>query len=221
MTGIHGLTDAERKARFDVERDEALARLAEKGEGPGGTPRELPERLQSFAKFKPRPIVDFDGLFLPVSGMTAAQLAPQLPYNDIVGVTLLGSRSWNYESFVQVGEQYVENALFPAEWHESTPEGGAFAEAFVSAYADPPGAMEAYAFDAVRLFAAALAAGQADERAAVARFLSRLAAVPAVTGPLSSLPGGDIAVEPKILTASHRRIVSATTPSPSGGKVAP
>jgi ABC-type branched-subunit amino acid transport system substrate-binding protein len=216
MTGIYNLTDAERRERFDIEREDAALRLAEKGEGPGGAPRELPERLQSFAKFKPRPIVDFDGLFLPVSGMTAAQLAPQLPYNDITGVTLLGSRSWNYESFVKVGEQYVENALFPAEWHESTPEGGAFAEAFVSAYGDPPGTMEAYAFDAVRLFTAALAAGQADERAAVARYLSRLAAVPAVTGPLSSLPGGDIAVEPKILTASHRRIVAAT-PLPSNG----
>jgi 2-haloacid dehalogenase len=44
-------------------------------------------------------------------------MAPQFPFRDVEGVVLLGTRAWNYSTLVEVGEEYVEGALFPAEIH--------------------------------------------------------------------------------------------------------
>jgi hypothetical protein len=171
-----------------------------------------PAMKDDFSKYKSRPQVDFGAVFIPAPSLTAAQIAPQFPYYDVSNVVLLGIRTWNYAGLVQVGKQYVEGARFPTEWTAATPEGQAFSEAYQNAYGEPPGVLEAYGYDAARLFLAAWRQGNAESRADLARTLSRLTDVPAVTGPLTTAPNGDIAVSPKILTVERQQIVPVATP---------
>jgi ABC-type branched-subunit amino acid transport system substrate-binding protein len=211
--GIYGLSKAEVRERAEREQ-RALQEAMSSSPAPLETP--VPEPTppaatpkKGSASDEPKPIVDFDALFLPVSpSVKAAQMAPQLPYYDINGVTLLGIRSWNYPELVKVGKEYIEGALFPAEWHPSTPEGAEFAEAFRKSYGSEPGVLETYAYDAVRLMAEK-ASGK--DREGLRRGLSSLSAEPAVTGPLSMSPEGEIVSEPAILVVSHGVIVPART----------
>ncbi|TAL17385.1 penicillin-binding protein activator [bacterium] len=214
--GIYGLTKAELRERQEREKQA----LAEAMQGPQLTAEEpitepVPPPVNAKKKSAeegPKPLVDFDALFLPVSpSVKVAQMAPQLPYYDITGVTLLGIRSWNYPELVKVGKEYIEGALFPAEWHPSTHEGAEFAESFEKSYGSTPGVLETYAYDAVRLMAEK-AAG--NDREGLRRGLSSLSGADGVTGPLSAAPGGEIISEPVILAVSRSMIVPAETADP-------
>jgi ABC-type branched-subunit amino acid transport system substrate-binding protein len=214
--GIYGLTKAEVRARQERE-EKALAEALQGPQFAAGEPPPEPapppvSSKKKAAEEEPKPLVDFEALFLPVSpSVKVAQMAPQLPYYDITGVTLLGIRSWNYPELVKVGKEYIEGALFPAEWHPSTPEGMEFAESFQRNYGSAPGILETYAYDAVRLMAEK---GEAGDREGLRRSLSSLSGAPGVTGPLSAAPGGEIISEPVILAVSRGMILPAETADP-------
>jgi ABC-type branched-subunit amino acid transport system substrate-binding protein len=212
LTGVFALTPAEVRERFVEQERERLARekalqvalgLAAEGD-PEPEVTVHPDRL---ARFKPPPVVDFEGIFIPVSSAEAGQIAPQLAFHDVERVTLLGIRTWNHPALVQVGEEYVAGALFPAEFHPALPEAREFAAAYQAEYGEPPGVIEAYAADAVRLLAKGAALLGPETRPALRRRLESLWAAPGVTGPLTTHPGGDVAAEAKILTVRRGRIV--------------
>lgn len=213
LTGVYGLTAAEIRERFVEEERARLSReralLAalglDKSDGKGAVIVD-PERL---SRYKPSPIVDFDAVFLPVSGVEAAQIAPQFPFHDVDRVALLGIRTWNHPTLVQVGQEYVAGALFPAEFHPELPEARDFAAAYQAEHGEPPGVIEAYGYDAVRLLLGATALLGPDTRAGVRRRLDSLWAAQGVTGPLTAHPGGDVAAQAKILTVRRGRIVPA------------
>ncbi|MDF1554012.1 MAG: penicillin-binding protein activator [Deferrisomatales bacterium] len=179
---------------------------------PGAVVEEQPlvidaERL---AAYRPAPVVDFDAVFLPTSGLEAAQLAPQFPFRDVEGVVLLGIRSWNYPTLVEVGDEYVEGALFPAELYPGLAAAREFFAAYRRLYGEDPGVIDAYAFDAVHLLLTQGAEQPLDTtRPALARRLWAVWAADGVTGPLTTHPSGDIAAAPKILTVRRGRLVSA------------
>lgn len=226
LTGVFGLTPSEIRERFLEEervrlrREKDLLRALDADRPPGeeaaGAPgggdapeEEIavdPERL---ARYRPEPIVDFDAVFLPASGIEAAQVAPQMAFHDVERVVLLGLRSWNYPAFVAVGEEYVSGALFASELDPALPEARRFAEAYRAQYGEEPGVIEAYAYDAVGLMVSGEPGLGADTRASVRARLAALWSAAAVTGPLTAHPGGDIAATPKILTVRGKRIVPA------------
>jgi len=214
-TGLFGLSKRELRERL---RDERFARTREEadrltllGISHLGAPYSLPDFEEEFAAYDPRPEVDFQALFLPVSpSITAAQMAPQLPYYEISGVILLGIRSWNYPDLTRVGKEYVDMAHFPAEWEQSNEEGARFSEAFARQYGTSPGVLEAYGYDAVSIVSTPSAL---LSRKTFAENLYKLWGAKAVTGPLTTHPSGEVAVEPKILFVSGREIISAPSAS--------
>ncbi len=178
-------------------------------ERPFGEAEEIEVDEERLARYRPEPIVDFEGLFLPVPGLEAAQVAPQMAFHDVERVVLLGLRTWNYPAFVEVGEESVAGALFAGEFDPSRPEARQFVDAYRAQYGEPPGVIEAYAYDAVSVMVFG-GTGFGDEtRDSLRRRLGSLWAVNAVTGPLTTHPGGDIAAEPKIFTVRAGRIVPA------------
>jgi len=214
LTGVFSLTAAEIRGRFVEEERTRFLRerellvalgLAEDG----GEDLEVPVDPERLAKYQPPPIVDFDAVFLPVSSVEAAQIAPQFPFHDVEKITLLGIRTWNYPTLVQVGEEYVAGALFPAEFHPSLPEAQRFTEEYRLAYGEDPGVIEAYAYDAVHLLSRIAATPGGDTRPSVARHLAGLWAAQGVTGPLTTHPSGDIAASAKVLTVRGGRIEPA------------
>jgi hypothetical protein len=210
LTGLYGLTPQEIRERFLEEERihlrrerELLAALEIEDDG------ELEIDEARLAEYEPKPTVDFDAVFLPVSSLEAAQIAPQFPFQDVEGVPLLGIRSWNYAALVQVGEEYIEGAIFPAEIHPEFPTARRFFNAYQGAYGDAPGAIEAYAFDAVGLLVRTSSGFENETRASLRKRLRSLWEVDAATGPLTIHPGGDIAATPKILVVRHGRILPA------------
>lgn len=225
LTGVYGLSKAEIRERFEVEERlrvrrerELLDALGAFSAAPGQedsaekTAMESPlaideERLKTYS---PAPVVDFDGVFLPTTSLEAAQFAPQFPFRDVEGVVLLGTRAWNHASLVEVGNEYVEGALFPAELHEGLPAARAFFSTYRALYGEDPGLIDAYAFDAVRLL---LVQGAEQlfqtSRPELTRRLWSLWAAEGLTGPLTTHPSGDIAAAPKLLTVRRGRLVPA------------
>ncbi|MEW6487926.1 MAG: penicillin-binding protein activator [Thermodesulfobacteriota bacterium] len=212
LTGVFGLTPAEVRERFVEQERERLVReqalLVALGLAAETDPEPEPtvdsDRL---ARFKPPPVVDFEAVFVPVSSVEAGQIAPQLPFHDVERVTLLGIRTWNHPALVQVGEEYVAGALFPAEFHPALAEARELVAAYQAEYGEPPGVIEAYAADAVRLLAGGAALLEPETRPALRRRLESLWAAPGVMGPLTTHPGGDVAAQAKILTVRRGRIV--------------
>ncbi|MHB8763044.1 MAG: type 1 periplasmic-binding domain-containing protein, partial [Deferrisomatales bacterium] len=195
----------EERERLRRERDLGAA-LGAVEAAPLPDPPVDPQRL---AKYKPRPAVDFDAVFLPVGGLEAAQLAPLFPYHDVGGVILLGTRAWNYPTLVEVGREYVEGALFPAETAPGAGGGAELAAAYRRVYGEAPGALEAYAFDAVRLLARSHATLGDDTRLGLRRRLEAVDGADGATGPLRALATGDLAASAKILTVRRGRVEPA------------
>ncbi len=230
LTGVHGLSAEEVRERFleeervrvERERDLLLAldfggvvSEAEAAEVPEadeeGTPADRAQEIEvdeeRLARYRPEPIVDFEGLFLPISGLEAAQVAPQMAFHDVERIVLLGLRTWNYPAFVEVGEEAVAGALFAGEFDPSRPEAREFVDAYRAQYGEPPGVIEAYAYDAVSVMVFGGTGFGEETRDSLRRRLGSLWAAGAVTGPLTTHPGGDISVEPKIFTVRAGRIV--------------
>ncbi len=95
----------------------------------------------------------FEALFIPDQVQSVALIGPQLPYNDIVGVTLLGTNLWSEAPLVQAGGVYVEQALFAASFFPESqdPMVKSFREKFESQYSATPTYLEAQAYDALIL----------------------------------------------------------------------
>ncbi len=214
LTGVYGLSPEEIRERFIEEERLRLRRerelLAALGVEPAFADEPVEVDEERLARYRPRPIVDFDALFLPVPSRLAGQVAPLLPYHDVEAVTLLGVRTWNFPTLVEVGEEYVEGAVFAAEFHPETPQAREFVRAYRQAFGEDPGVLEAYARDAAALL---VAGGSGESRPELRARLSGLRDAPGVTGPLTARPDGDIAGRPVILTVRKGRIVPAPYPT--------
>lgn len=116
------------------------------------------EKLLTIAKKNSPPsgveTTPFDVLFIPDQVQTVALIAPQLPYNNVVGVTLLGTNLWGEAPLVQAGGVYVERAVFATPYmvDSQKPNARAFQEKFEAKYNASPSYLEAQAYDALRLF---------------------------------------------------------------------
>ncbi|MGV8074382.1 MAG: penicillin-binding protein activator [Syntrophobacteraceae bacterium] len=96
----------------------------------------------------------FEALFIPDQVQTVSLIAPQLPYNNVVGITLLGTNLWGEAPLVQVGGAYVEQAVFATPYfpESDSPRIKAFREKYLSIYKSVPSYLEAQAYDAMMLF---------------------------------------------------------------------
>jgi branched-chain amino acid transport system substrate-binding protein len=120
--------------------------------------REPIEKLLNIAKKNSPPTgietTPFDILFVPDQVQTVTLIAPQLPYNNVVGVTLLGTNLWGEAPLVQAGGVYVERAVFATPFMADSQNRNvkAFREKFEAKYNTPPSYLEAQAYDALMLF---------------------------------------------------------------------
>lgn len=139
----------------------------------------------------------FEALFIPDQVSTVSLIAPQLPYNNIVGVTLLGTNLWSEPSLVQSGGVYVDHALFATAFYQqsNSPKVQAFEKAYEALYHSSPSYLEAQAYDALTMLLQARSAqGGAESRNALFENLVETAKnFSGVTGNYTITPGGDLA----------------------------
>lgn len=138
----------------------------------------------------------FEALFLPDQVQAVSLIAPQLPYYNVVGVTLLGTNLWGEAPLVQSGGVYVEQALFATPYllESQSPRIRGFRERFEAMYNTPPSYLEAQAFDVVMMLLNARFAieGGYVDRAMVLQNLLRTSGFIGVAGTYTFTAQGEL-----------------------------
>lgn len=118
----------------------------------------------------------FEALFLPDQVQTVSLIAPQLPYYNVVGATLLGTNLWSEGPIAQAGGAYVERAVFATPYYVESQSAQVrdFRQKYEGVYQTVPTYLEAQAYDALALLLdarSALPAGGTDRVALLQNIL--------------------------------------------------
>lgn len=153
----------------------------------------------------------FEALFIPDQVQTVSLIAPQLPYHNVVGPTLLGTNLWGEGPLVEVGGIYVEHAVFATPFHpdSGSPRMRAFREKYEALYKSSPSYLEAQAYDAMMLFLQARSAlkGKAVARVALLQSLRQIRDFEGVSGTYGFTPGGDLKRSYQVFQVSQGQLV--------------
>ncbi len=177
--------------------------------------REPLEKLLNIAKKNSPPTgietTPFDILFVPDQVQTVSLIAPQLPYNNVVGVTLLGTNLWGEAPLVQAGGVYVEGAVFATPFMADSKNRTvrAFREKFEAKYNAPPSYLEAQAYDALMLFLEARNGSnhEVKDRASLLRNLLQIHDFEGVAGTYSFNQNGKLDREYMLFQVVNGRLV--------------
>jgi branched-chain amino acid transport system substrate-binding protein len=128
---------------------------------------------------------------------TVSLIAPQLPYHNVVGATLLGTNLWGESPLVQAGGAYVEQAIFATPFlsESQSPQVTKFRERYRSVYGTSPSYLEAQAYDAMMLFLDARSAAYPPDSVDRASFLQNLLGIrdfQGIAGVYSFTPTGEL-----------------------------
>lgn len=154
-------------------------------------------------------VVDFDGLFIPADFQTVGLLAPQLAFYDVTTPTLLGTDGWNSPWVTELGEHYVEGALFTGNFIPDQMDNAAreLMERYWLTFGEDPQPLAAQAYDATLLIRTGLESGMVRDRKSLTRYLLSVRDFPAAEGRLTTGEDGDIAQRPHLLTVRSGNII--------------
>ncbi len=156
-------------------------------------------------------LAPFEALFIPDQIQTLALIAPQLPHNNVLGATLLGTNLWAEGALLDVGSSYIEQALFAAPFYAESdvPRSRAFCQRFEEQYQTAPSYLEAQAYDALMLLLAGRSAlrGGAGDRFAILQAIQQSRNFEGVTGTYSFTPEGDLKRNYLIFQVQNGQIV--------------
>jgi ABC-type branched-subunit amino acid transport system substrate-binding protein len=155
------------------------------------------------------PIIDFEALFIPADFQTVGLLAPQLAFYDVNEVLILGTDGWNSPWLVELGEHYVEGALFTGGYvHDlENPEVKEFTEKYWLAFGEDAQTLAIQAWDSARIIRSGIESGQVSDRSSLREYLMGLRDHPSAEGLLTTDENGDIRQRPFLLTVEKGKIV--------------
>ncbi|MDO9514789.1 MAG: penicillin-binding protein activator [Syntrophales bacterium] len=141
----------------------------------------------------PKPVVDFDALFIPDSYSVVSMIAPQLVFYDVIGVQLLGTNIWNSPELLKKDSEYLEGAVFTDCFflNSTSPEVRSFINRFYVAWGREPGNVEALAYDATDIMVKLIAGGDIEIQEDLRDGISRIENYPGITGTTSFSKGRD------------------------------
>ena len=153
-------------------------------------------------------IVDFDAVFIPADFQTVGLLAPQLAFYDITNALLLGTDGWNSPWIVELGEHYVEGAIFTGGYlaDMNNPVSRELSARYWLSFGEDPQSLAAQAFDTAYLIRSGLESGMVSDRSSLRNYLMNLTNAPSSEGPLTTGQDGDIAQRPYLLTVEKGKI---------------
>ncbi|ROQ93321.1 ABC transporter substrate-binding protein [Desulfosoma caldarium] len=156
-----------------------------------------------------------DALFIPDAADTIALIAPQLPYYNVVGVTLLGTNLWEEKILLSAGGVYLEGALFPSAFQRGTfeaqdPVQEAFARDYGETYGEEPDFLAAQGYTATLMALHArehvLKEGRPD-RLSFRQWLLRVELPNGPLGPVRFAPDGHMERQYPILQVQGGAVV--------------
>jgi ABC-type branched-subunit amino acid transport system substrate-binding protein len=129
------------------------------------------------------PAMSFDALFIPDSHEKVIIIAPQLAFNHLQPLRLLGPDGWQSPDLLRMAGAHVEGAVLAEPFDAGSPS--PLVQEFVRQYLEttqaPPDVFAAQAFDATNLALAELARGASDRESLRAGLL-RVRETPGVAG---------------------------------------
>ncbi len=160
--------------------------------------------------FALKPLVDYEGVFIPEEPKTAGQLMPTFAYRDVDKVKFIGTASWNTPDLYTRARNAVENAYFVDAFDPSSTDSRVrqFVEAFRANYAVEPNSLDALAYDAGLLMREAVPASSDLSRNDVRDRLKKIRGFSGVTGKIS-YEGGEMGRELSVFTFRGGKIVRA------------
>lgn len=200
-------------------------------------------RCRDQAKKNLKPLVDFDGLFIPDYARSIRMIAAALAAEDIIVeqdprrlrtiertlgrtpkiVTLLGASGWNSSKITDSTGRTVENAIFTDGFFAGADDERT--SRFVRAYRErfdrvPSLYPEALIYDSARILRSVIETQRPSTRDALREALRAVVGFPGVTGKTSFAGGGDAQKELKILKVEDGAIVEVPKPDalPAGMK---
>ena len=160
------------------------------------------------------PIVDFDALFIADAAKKAGLIIPQLAYYDIEDVVLIGTNLWHSKHLINMSSDYIQNAIltdgFFAESNRS--EIKLFVNNFKAIYAEPPGFIQAVAYDSTRILLTALLNPRIRFKSHLKDELLSLVDFDGVTGSTSFDYKGDAIKKPFILQVRAGKFQALQSP---------
>ena len=156
----------------------------------------------------------FEALFLPDQVQTVSLIAPQLPFYNVVGATLLGTNLWSEGPIAQAGGAYVEQALFATPYYAEGQSGRVrdFREKFETMYQTAPTYLEAQAYDALSLVLDARAAlpPAGVDRSALLQSILRIRNYQGVAGEYTFNAKGDLERNYLLLQVVNGKVVQVS-----------
>jgi ABC-type branched-subunit amino acid transport system substrate-binding protein/Tfp pilus assembly protein PilF len=112
-----------------------------------------PRPASDVVEEEPKPIIDFDAVFIPDSHERVALIASQLAFHDVVGVRLLGTNLWNSPQLIEIAGEYVHGALFPSGFFPGSGYIGvdSFVDQYKANFGQQPGLLAAMGYDTIRI----------------------------------------------------------------------
>lgn len=157
----------------------------------------------------PEPIVDFEAVFIPDAPTKAGLIVPQLAFYDIEGVYLLGTNLWHSGKIIDMAREYVQGAILADGFFRESDSDRVrfFVDQFQQVYGEPPGIIEATAFDTARMLCGIIRRPEVTTRNAIRDRLLDIRDFPGVTGRTSFDSRGEAQKELSILRIDGGRFV--------------
>ena len=154
------------------------------------------------------PYIDFDAVFIPDTFERVAMIAPQLVFHDVVGVRLLGTRTWHSPRLMDLAKDYLQGAVFSTGFlpESRAPEVAAFVTAYRENFGVLPGILAASGYDTIKLLGQIVQSARPQTHEALREALLGLEIFEGVTGPITFDEQGDAQKVPVLLTVSGKNL---------------
>lgn len=157
----------------------------------------------------PEPIIDFDAIFIPDTSKNISLIAPQLMYNDVSGVALVGTNLWHSSWLLEQSVGYVQGAIFPSGFFvdDSNPSVQEFVNNFQGTFGRKPTFLDAQGYDVAKLISRLVNKPTVCTRNALRVALHQIRGFPTVTGFISFDENGNANKELALLKIEGRRFI--------------
>jgi branched-chain amino acid transport system substrate-binding protein len=154
-------------------------------------------------------VFDFQAVFIPDEPKKAGMLVPQLSFNDVKDIQLLGTNLWHSEALIKYADPYVQGAIMPDAFFAGSTESSVvrFVTGFEEAYQEKPGFMEALAYDTAMILIETMRRPEVRFRGDIAAFLRASEGFAGVTGFSRFDASGDVEKTLHILQVRGKKFI--------------
>lgn len=156
-----------------------------------------------------RATIDFEALFIPDAAARINMILPQLAFNDIRDIVLLGTNLWHRRSLLDETRGYNRGAIITEGYfeHSRKPATIRFNQAFSNLYGESPGFLEAIFYDTVQMMLTAAMDPSVDSRQRLKEALQEQRIFEGATGTTMFDSNGAARKELFLLTIRNNRFV--------------